>query len=546
MKFNKTFIILIVIFLFGLFLRLYRLNDLPGNFHEDEVLNGYLGRFILENGKDLYGNTYPLLYFNKFGDYYIILPMYLSGIATYIFGVNEFATRFPAALFGALAVFPVFFLTRRLFQNTAIAVLAAFLSAITPWQLVLARSTTEGVIGSTVFLFGVTALLTSIEKQNIRLLMGSSLLFLFSYFIYHPFRLYTPVIFLPLYFLFKNQLKNKTFFTYFLIVNIIFFILTIYISTTFWGKGRFDQTSIFSPISGVSIKTQELIFSEGNQKILLARTFHNKPIGFAREFLAQYFSYTSPVFLFLQGWGGSRYIIPEQGLLFLTYFALVLLALIPSVLIKIKINIKYLIYCVFLLIIAPIPAAFTVVGSPNTHRALFFSYIFIIFAAFGFYKSFFFTYKRIPLGYILSFFLLLEFVYFWHQYSSHTDLYSSVFRNDGQKQVALFAAKKEKEYEKVYLPSEGAMSWYYLFFNKDFNPSYAGRFRLDARIDNTNNTYYIEDSCPTRVISDSELKKNIIVLDRHSCPSDEKRFDILTRIYDVNELLAYKVFIPKQ
>lgn len=546
MKVNKILVILFLVFFFSLFLRMYNLNGLPGNFHEDEVLSGYLGRFILENGKDLYGNTYPLLYFNKFGDYYIILPMYLSGIATYFFGINEFATRFPAALFGALAVFPVYFLTRRIFQNAAIAFLAAFLSAITPWQLVLARSTTEGVIGSVIFLFGIVALLKSLEKQNIRFLVTASLLFLLSYFIYHPFRLYTPIIFLPLYILFKNQLKHKTFFTCFLITNILFFILTIYISTTFWGKGRFDQTSIFSPISGVSIKTQELIFSEGNQKILLARTFHNKPVGFAREFLAQYFSYTSPVFLFLQGWGGSRYIIPEQGLLFLAYLAFILLALAPSALMKVKVNMQYLIYCIFLLIVAPVPAAFTVVGSPNTHRALFFSYIFVIIAAFGFYKSFFFTYKRISLGHLLSFFLLLEFVYFWHQYAFHTDLYSSVFRNDGQKQVALFAREKEKEYEKVYLPAEGAMSWYYLFFNKDFNPSYAGRFRLDARIDNTNNTYYIEDSCPTRVIKDSELKKNIIVLDRHSCPSDEKRFDILTRVQDVNELLAYKVFVPKR
>ena len=60
---------LLLIFAIALVLRLYRLGTLPITFHEDELLSGYLGRYILQNGFDLYGNKWPLLYFNKFGDY---------------------------------------------------------------------------------------------------------------------------------------------------------------------------------------------------------------------------------------------------------------------------------------------------------------------------------------------------------------------------------------------------------------------------------------------------------------------------------------------
>ncbi len=44
---------------------------------------------------------------------------------------------------------------------------------------------------------------------------------------------------------------------------LIFFSLTFYISQTPWGKGRFDQTSIFSEQSGVSIRMSEMTYNLG-------------------------------------------------------------------------------------------------------------------------------------------------------------------------------------------------------------------------------------------------------------------------------------------
>ncbi|MBI3366083.1 glycosyltransferase family 39 protein [Candidatus Roizmanbacteria bacterium] len=367
---HKATVALLLVFALALFLRLYRLGTLPANFHEDEVLSGFIGRYILQNGKDIYGNPWPLLYFNKFGDFYIILPVYLSGLATYVFGINEFAVRFPIALFGALAVFPVYLLVYWTTKNKSISLLSALLSAIVPWQLVLGRSTTEGIIGCTLFLTGIVLFLQSIKKQNIPLLVLSSILFFITYDIYHPFRLYTPLIFISTFLIFRNQMKKKKYILSYLFAMIFFFALTLYIGTTFWGKGRFVQTSIFSPISGVSIKINELMFGEGQQQIHIARLFHNKIIMYGREFINQYFSYFSPSLLFVNGWQKSRYYVPEQGLMFLSFLVFLFLAILP---IKTKpsfqINKQHFLFLLFLLFLAPFPAAFTVIESPNVHRA---------------------------------------------------------------------------------------------------------------------------------------------------------------------------------
>ncbi len=535
---------LIIIFIIAVFFRFYRLETLPANFHEDEVLSGYVGHYILKNGFDLYGNRWPLLYFNKFGDYYIIGPIYLAGLSTFIFGVNHFATRFPSALFGALLVLPVFWFAWRIFNNKLIGLASALLIAVTPCQIVLSRSTTEGIIGCTVYLTAVLLLLKSTEKHHFKSLLTAFFLFIFSYFIYHPYRLYVPLIFLAGLVIFFKQIKNhRQFFTVFLLFTVIFVSLTGYISQTPWGKGRFAQTSIFSVLSGVSIKINELIFNEGENRIILARTFHNKLTGYGREFLKQYLSYFSPEFLFISGWH-KRYTVPEQGLLYFSYLGLILAGLL-SVKTNLKINSLYLRFLLLLLFLAPAPAALTVVESPNVHRSVFLSVPLVILATYGYYKLSLITIGKIKLVWIIWFFLGLEVVNFWHNYSRHMDLYSSLHRNDGQRQVAMFAIEKEATYDQIILPAEGAMSWYYLFYKKDFNPKYAKQFRLDARIDQTNKIRYIDNPCPNAVVQPNQLSKKVLIIARHDCVIDENLYQDAGRIQGVNPLLAYKVLKPK-
>ncbi len=536
---TNPWIVVTIIFIIGLCIRLYKLGSYPGNFQEDEVLSGYVGRYILENGKDIYGNAWPLLYFNKFGDYYIILPMYLVGISTYIFGVTEFAVRFPVALIGSLIVFPIYWITKQTFASKHAGYIASLLIILMPWHWVLSRGMVEGIIGSTVFLLAIVLLLNYIHKKYLKYLIFSSLLFLLSYFIYHPFRLYTPLVFLPLFILFKLH-QNKKMFISIALVNVMFLLLTIYISTTPWGSGRFTQTSIFSDISGVEIKIQQQIFNMGDGNILEARIFHNKVVGYTREFVEQYLTYFSPLFLFIQGGAESRYDVPEQGLVYLSYLFYLIVLIIPFFKKPTQTDSRYGYYLTYLILLAPVPAAFTYVGAPNIHRAVLFGVLLVIPVAYGMYTFISSKYRNLIVP-IVIIVLAGEVIYFWHQYTTQADIYTSMRRNDGFKELVLYTQSNATEYDKVYLPAEGNTALFYLFFSKDFSPEYATRFMTDAHIDTVGNIRFIRATCPTEVLSEADRKEKILVVNRHSCAEPEE-YEQIDTVNGKNILLGFKVY----
>ena len=59
LKFLLRWSPLIGMVLFAALIRFYKLGSLPFNLQEDEVMTGYVGRFILKNGRDVYGNPWP-------------------------------------------------------------------------------------------------------------------------------------------------------------------------------------------------------------------------------------------------------------------------------------------------------------------------------------------------------------------------------------------------------------------------------------------------------------------------------------------------------
>ena len=89
--------ILIIILAFSLFIRTYNLSTIPLGFHIDEASLGYNAYSLLLTGKDSDGNKLPL-YISMFNDNNPTGYYYLATISIKAFGLNEFATRFPAAL----------------------------------------------------------------------------------------------------------------------------------------------------------------------------------------------------------------------------------------------------------------------------------------------------------------------------------------------------------------------------------------------------------------------------------------------------------------
>ncbi len=538
---------LTLILFLSLLFRLFKLNSLPYNFHEDEVLSGYIGRFILQNGKDIYGNPWPPFYFNKFGDYYIIGPIYLSGLSTFIFGINQFAVRFPSAFFGALLVIPIYLFAKQLLKDEKLALLSAFFYAISPWSIVLSRTTSEGVIGAFFFTLALVFLLKLLKASTIKNSLITIFLFLIGYFIYHPYRTYPPAIFITVllftWFL-KIKLEKRT--KKFLVFSFIFFTtLTLVIGSTKWGKNRFLQTSIFSTISGVKLKMQDLIFTEKTKNTYIVRLFHNKPWHYGRKFLEQYLTYFSPQFLLFQSWEKLRYFTPEQGVFYFTLAFLFYLGLAKLLVSKKDFEKSFLL---LLLLLAPFPAGLTVVESPNPHRAFFMLVPASIIASLGVQQILTLKNKLLKKS-LLSFFIFLlafEFVYFWHQYSVHFDYFSALYRNDGQKEAANLLQKLKRKYDKVYISSAKAMSWYYLFYSKDFDKSLIGKFGLDAKIDHIGKIYFTKDPCPSNSPKTrKDLNNKIVVIDRPECASNLNDFKPVKTFFGKYSLLKYKILEPR-
>src|SRR4029079_11354687 len=91
-------IIFAIVFLGGI-LRFYNLSINPPSLTWDEAAWGYNAYSIGIDGKDEFGKFLPLQYIESFGDFKPPVYAYLAVLPVKLFGLNEFSTRFPSALF---------------------------------------------------------------------------------------------------------------------------------------------------------------------------------------------------------------------------------------------------------------------------------------------------------------------------------------------------------------------------------------------------------------------------------------------------------------
>lgn len=526
----KNLLILIIIFIFALILRLSYLNMIPGSFHVDEVDLGYIGRYILLHGKDISGNFLPLAY-DRFGDFRPTGLFYLSGLSTFLFGINEFAVRFPSALFGALTILPIYFLTKEFLTNKYSALLSSFLLAVLPWHIVLSRASSEAIIGLFFITIGLVFLIKLINSKKNHYFFLIVLFFLLSYFFYHSFRIIVPLIILPFIF-FAGDYKVKI---KLILLFAIFSLITILIGSSKQGNGRFNQVVFYNNPS-IPNTIESLTAGEGENNILQARIFHNKIVIYSRELLNQYISYFSPSFLIFEGGYPQRYKIPEQGLIYITFT----LFLFIGIYINLNINRRKSLILLFFLLISIFPAALTYEDSPNIHRSIFMIIPLIVFIASGIYKVS--LMKTLPyLQLFITFFFILEFTYFLHQYSIHSSSFQSFSRNDGIKELMALIINDKNKYNKIFLSRRDNLIIYYLFYTKKFN-SIEG---IDPKNNNQNllvdNLQFINTEC---ILENIKLpkEKNILFIDNAKCKTNES-LKLIKIIKRKDSTDAYKLFI---
>jgi 4-amino-4-deoxy-L-arabinose transferase-like glycosyltransferase len=202
-KKNANAILLALIVAAGLFVRVARLDKVPPGFYIDEASFGYNAYSILKTGRDEFGTFLPL-YTPSFGTGKNPVYLYATVASVAVFGLNEFAERLPAALFGAAAVWAAYLLGAAASKRRSVGLLAALFLALDPWHLFMSRFGVE--MTSMMFLIstGAFCLLRGAERRE--LLPWGGLFLGISLYAYAPALLFAPLIFAAFILCFRARL----------------------------------------------------------------------------------------------------------------------------------------------------------------------------------------------------------------------------------------------------------------------------------------------------------------------------------------------------
>jgi len=154
--FISTHRYLLLILLFGSFLRLIGLDQLPAGLNQDEASAGYDAFALLNWGVDRNGYPYPV-HLVAWGSGQNALYSYLAIPFIALLDLSVFSFRLPAALLGSFSIVLMYAVVRS-FSSRNTALVAASLVAISPWHLMMSRWGLEANIFPTLVLMAVACL----------------------------------------------------------------------------------------------------------------------------------------------------------------------------------------------------------------------------------------------------------------------------------------------------------------------------------------------------------------------------------------------------
>lgn len=432
---------LLGIMIIGILFRFPLLSSVPNGFFCDEASVGYDAYSIMQTGSDRHGDFLPL-FAKSFGVHTTAIYSYAAIPFIAIFGLNELGTRFPAALFGTLTIFVLYFFVRELFDKK-VALVSAGLLAISPWHVQMSRMSWPTIFMPFFICLGLLFFIQAVKGKTKRIYL-SALFFSLSIWTYQSARVFVPLFVFGVFIIyFKDvwRMRRHSFFASLLFLSVFVFFARIWISPE--GMARANQVMEFSPI---------------------------KVIG-------NYFSYFDPQYLFIKGDGNLRHSILYTGGLHLFEFITVVVGFFGILILFKRKESKLLLLWLFLY---PIPAALT----QQTHalRSFIGVPILAILSAHGFVvlASLFKTRKGKQVFSIgAAFIMIFSAGLFAKRYFKDYPQYSMGYWEYGMRDIVQYAEKES--FENIVISSSygGAMYTFVLFYAK-ISPS---QFQGDPDLD---------------------------------------------------------------
>lgn len=268
----KEIILLLLIVLLSVFLRFYKLGEIPNGLYVDEAVSAYNAYSVLETGKDEYGKSFPVA-FRFFGSYSPPLFTYLTAIPIKIIGLNVFSARLISAIFGVMGVIFIYF-----FFSGRKGLIASAIFALSPWAIFYSRVGYEINLGFILLSLGILFLWLGINRP--KFLFWAYVILSLSTYGAHFERYLAPLLLIASIFVFKRFSLWGT------IVALVIQIPNIYLLFTpaFFAKGGlFYHDLIITQAKKISMLPLSISYS----------------LSFIREFASRYLGYFSPRSLFL-------------------------------------------------------------------------------------------------------------------------------------------------------------------------------------------------------------------------------------------------------
>ncbi len=463
---KKRVVVVLSIIFFSLFLRTFNLDKIPSGFYNDETLVGYEAYSILKTGKDQFGRSFPIS-FKAFGDYRPGLYIYSIVPSIAIFGLNEFAVRFPSAVFNISLVLITYFLAHELLKNRRIALLAALWLSIVPFSLLYGRIAHDTNLATLLMSLGILLYLKA--RKNKYLLIPAAGVLSLSVYVYYTTRVIIPLFIL--YFLyqdfkwiFKNIKISLSALLTALVIVIPIILSLVYSPETFFSRSNHvnlwgDKGWISNILQGHLEDTYTFISS-------VPRIYHNKIIDGFFLVSKSFLNHFNIDFLVFYGDPDNLYKVPSFGIIYILDLILIITGL--ALLNKYKSARSILI---FWLIAGLIPDTLTRLSpaSARIHFILPALGIILALAVNHVYKYLYKNVRTTPVYLFLSIWYLFTFSFYLHQYYNHLPVRYAREWHYGLKELVNEIEIRQNNYDKIWV-SRTLWGWINFAFYLQYPP----------------------------------------------------------------------------
>lgn len=474
----------------GFVLRVYRLDELPGVMHRDEVSIAYNAYSLWQTGADEWGEAWPLT-FRAFSDYKLPGAVYttLPGVAW--FGLNPFGARLPQALVGVLTIPVAYWLVRVLFDSRRLGLLVALLLTSAFWHVAGSRNIYEPVMALPLALLSYgTLYLSKNDGRNLILSLG---LFGLSVWFYNTAVVVYPLLFIGWWWYLQRRGVDRSRRAW--VVGLIAMVVIGLGSLLLQGglvESR-SRTSLWGAQELIDVHQSRLHrFWSAGVPLYPMFTVWERGFQLGHQMVGNYVASLNPDFYFFTGGNNVWHNLSNIS------FGDSNLALIPFVFL----GLVYLwrerhspgaFFGLLWLVVAPIPSALTV-DVPNVNRLLEVHFLLLLFAGVGFFQAPALMQARLARwlrvgGVVVFTVVLVEFVlrYFL--------VFNTTMANAWYPEVPELmhtVQAVQGEYDAVYVGTEIPMAYVYYLFYTHYQPtqlhaydtSRQGRFVHENRVEN--------------------------------------------------------------